>query len=115
MFRRARFALLDGEPVSLAGFTDGTTWNGWARPRFTREAADALVELWKRGYPVGNGLHAEYDGATDSYVFAAEGTSNRAEWDAFPGEDIVVEGQRVHVYAIGAGCWTWEEVSWCQQ
>ncbi len=45
--RPGRFSI-DGcgaAPVEFDGYTDGSTWNGWARVRVTEETRDELVRL----------------------------------------------------------------------
>ena len=81
------------------GFTAGGVWNGWSCPLFTFEQAMKIVERHKEKYP---NLPADYDAATDTFSFETEGTG---EADSFTGEDR----DGMHVYAIGAYGWTWDE------
>jgi hypothetical protein len=78
------------------GFTLGETWNGWACPYFTLEQAHRVVEAHRA-----QGGKAWYDETQDLFVFGFR----EDEVDAFPVE--MVEGHKL--YAIGAGCWIWEE------
>ena len=94
--RAARFAIESLGDEVFEGFTQGETWNGWARPYFTFKQAQRIVEAHRA-----RGAKAWYDEA--QYAFGFEISPD--EVDAFPGE--VVEGQTL--YPIGAGCWIWEE------
>ena len=45
---------IDGDPKSAQGFTDETRWNGWAKPKFTRDQIE--------GYLKDNGWTYSFDG-----------------------------------------------------
>jgi hypothetical protein len=94
--RAAKFTIdtFDGEVFD--GFTIGETWNGWARPYFTFEQAQRVVEAHQAH--VGT---ASYEEGEDAFSFEM----SEDEVDTFPAE--TVEGQKL--YPIGAGCWIWEE------
>lgn len=95
--RPAKFTIdTFGEEV-FEGFTQGETWNGWARPYFTFEQARRVVEAHRA-----RGGRASYDEAEDAFSFEI----GEEEIDAFPAESL--EGQKL--YPVGAGCWIWEEV-----
>ena len=99
--RKTRFVICDNEK-SYEGYTDGTLWNGWECPWFTKEVADEMIKDF-----IKEGGEAEYDLETDSYIFQAE------EWDqadTFDGADVVTEDGIQHLYPIGAWCWIWDEV-----
>src|SRR5690242_10595176 len=57
LYRKAKFAI-EGVDGVFEGWTDGTTWNGWAKPRF--ELAAALG--------VGEALGAAYDKERDRFI-----------------------------------------------
>jgi hypothetical protein len=94
--RATRFTIdTFGEEV-FDGFTSGETWNGWARPYFTFEQAQRVVEAHKL-----QGVKAWYNDAEDAFMFEM----GEGEVDAFPAEEV--EGRTL--YPVGAGCWIWEE------
>lgn len=62
MFYKTKFTLSDREE-EYEGYTDGTLWNGWSTPYFTREQVGQFLECDfrfvedgqlenRRGYPV---------------------------------------------------------------
>jgi Zn finger protein HypA/HybF involved in hydrogenase expression len=86
----------------FVGYTNGTTWNGWECPYFTKDVGIEIVkEFSSEECPAG------YDPASDSFIFEREGNE---EPDVFSGIDIEVSGKKIHVYAIGAQCWCWDKV-----
>lgn len=101
-FRSALFTI-DDLGVSLAGFTQGKTWNGWACPAFTREQADIVVDTMRQrwGDTVGD---IGFDAATDTYRFVMDADDPEAV-DGFPG----IDAGDLHLYLIGAQCWCWME------
>lgn len=94
--REARFTIDTFGDEIFEGLTHGDTWNGWARPFFTFDQAQRIVEAHRS-----NGMRAWYDHAQDAFGFEF----SEEEVDTFPAE--VVEGRRL--YPVGAGCWIWEE------
>lgn len=94
--RAGRFALDSFGDEVFDGFTQGETWNGWARPYFTFEQGQRIVEAHRA-----QGNKARYDESGDAFSFEL----NEDEIDTFPSEQV--EGQKL--YPIGAGCWIWEE------
>jgi hypothetical protein len=89
--------VFDGQ--RFPGFTDGETWNGWARPYFTFEQAQAVLNAHKD-----HSWKAWYDETQDSFVFDFSHDGND-ELDEFPAVEIA----GMKLYPIGAGCWIWEE------
>jgi hypothetical protein len=86
----------------LPGYSFGHRWNGWARPYFPRDSCDRIVEV------VGKG--ARYDEASDAYVLPYDdGSDQPTEFDSYLARTIRVGGQELKVWAIGNGCWTWQE------
>lgn len=100
--RAGHFRLDDGP--SYTGYTAGSIWNGWACPYFTAEETYKLVEYWNNGFTPTT--HAHYDSGTDTFVFYDD---NVDEPDTFTGERHTVNGQTMHLYPVGNGCWVWEE------
>ncbi|BCM88711.1 hypothetical protein IAD21_00553 [Abditibacteriota bacterium] len=84
-FRRTLFTLEAIRSRTFHGYTDGQTWNGWARPYFTYEVGLQIVDAMKlyRG--------AAYD-AGEEEVFSAINAARSRK-----------------VYPIGSSSWTWEE------
>jgi hypothetical protein len=86
----------------LQGYSFGHRWNGWACPYFPKDSCDRIVEV------VGKG--ARYDEASDAYVIPYDdGSDQPTEFDTYPAQTITVAGQQLKVWAIGNGCWTWQE------
>lgn len=101
---RAEFFVIDDAETMYEGFTQGRTWNGWACPSFTKEIALQMVENYnKEAHP----LKAWYDEKEDAFSFEMEANSPEST-DTFHGHDIDVDGETLHVYSIGAGCWIWD-------
>ena len=113
-FQRARFYVAQ-EKETFAGWTDGQTWNGWARPRFERAEAERVI-AWLATLdpkpadgrvgcflPVTDKEH--FDGERDAFI-----TVNQAgEEEVWPAENITIsDGSQLKVYALGAGCWCWD-------
>ena len=101
-FRKAKFNI-DGQQDVFEGYTDGQLWNGWECPHFPK------TELPKIAAWLGTQeAEAEYVEAADTFVVMS--TESEIETEEFPGLDIVVDGEIIHVYAIGAWSWIWDEV-----
>lgn len=105
-FSPARF-VIDGLDGPYAGFTDGSLWNGWACPVFTREVADQIAEDFNRqgewaGFPTSGS--ARFDADADAYEVAEEGNDP----ELFLASTIEVGGRSVKVYEFGTRYWTWE-------
>jgi len=98
-FRKGQFSI---EPIddNIEGYTMGFLWNGWAMPVFTKENAAKVLE--------GIGAKHRYDEASDTFTFLVD--ENDGE-ETSEGSIIHVDGVPVKVYSIGAGSWTWDEVS----
>ena len=96
--RKAKFTI-DGFDAVFEGYTDGTYWNGWAKPWFTKEVGDRIV---KANNSV-NGLayHMSYNAKTDSFIRLDEDF----EPEVYQGVDI----DGLHLYPIGNMCWIWDE------
>lgn len=91
-----------GEDV-VEGYTNGDNWNGWATPVFTFENAKKVIGMIEH-----NSHDSRYDEKSDSFLVTFEEGSNEVE--TFEGMDIVVDGETVKVYPLGAYSWVWEEL-----
>lgn len=99
-FRKSSFNIDDGE--MLNGYTNGSTWNGWACPYFDFENATKLANQFMDN----DDSKMLYDTKKDTFFYKVEWDEIVEEW---MGEDIEVNGEIVHVYPIGAYCWVWDE------
>lgn len=97
-WRRAKFDTEDYFQPPLTGYTNGQKWNGFDMPAFEKDEAKRIGEVF------GDVI---YDEAGD-FFFSDMGYPEE-EPERFDGFDIVVDGETVRVYAIGAGFWTWTE------
>lgn len=96
---------LDGcfDDQAFQCYTEGKTWNGAECPRFTKEWADRLMAADVNAI-------VKFDPATDTYDFGSgEIVDDPENHTVVKGHDIVVDGQTIHVYAIGASSWCWTE------
>lgn len=89
---------IEGYENIYEGYSDGTVWNGWAKPHFPFEVAKKLLEQDLQGDIVG------YNEEKDSF-YIKNGADEIEEYEGF---FIQVDGQEIKVYDIGAGCWVWE-------
>ena len=99
--RKTRFCICANEKT-YEGYTDGTLWNGWECPWFTKEVAEEIMRDLNR-----DGVETEYDKKTDSYIVKREDDDTP---DVFDGADVETEDGILHLYPIGAWCWIWDEV-----
>lgn len=76
-------------------------WNGWAKPRFTRDVVARLVadigEQWRRDGEHPDSLPARLLEGGDVLLLHDEGVRE------------VVAPDDDDMYAVGAGAWTWDE------
>jgi hypothetical protein len=91
---------IEGGP-SFAGWHRGDNWNGWACPYFEKAEADRVLAEMGNGWEV-----AKFDAEKDAYVFLSEGC-REDEQDVFKGEDVEINGKKMHLYPVGAYCWIW--------
>jgi hypothetical protein len=99
IFRLSRFSLEGLDGVTFAGWTDGRSWNGWARPWFEFSEAARLA-----GHLAGQLRH---DAVRDAFVGFS---GNPEEDEVWPAEMIeLADGGSVKVYPVGAGSWMWDE------
>jgi hypothetical protein len=103
-FRKGRFSIemMDEDKPFLCvdGYTMGFLWNGWAMPVFDKENAEKILKATDAKY--------RYDEATDTFSWIV---LDGEEEDSTQGSIIHVDGVPVKVYSIGAGSWTWDEVT----
>jgi hypothetical protein len=93
---------IDGMFGDLPGYSLGHRWNGWACPYFPKESCDRIVHV------VGKG--ARYDEASESYIIPYDdGSEQPTEFDSYASHTIAVDDKELKVWAIGNGCWTWQE------
>lgn len=97
--RKTNFQICDDDRI-YEGYTDGTLWNGWECPWFTKEVADRIMQDLKC-----DDVETEYDENTDSYIVR---TIDDIE-DVFDGEYVNTEDGTKFLYPIGAWCWIWDE------
>jgi hypothetical protein len=91
-------ALADRKPVFPAKIDD-KRWNGFVRPRFGREAADAIA-AWLNTPNSSDSVTEDYTVNFDDDVMIVNDTSMGETYRFEPDDD----GR----YAIGAGDWIWE-------
>ena len=97
--RKTKFTICDDERI-YEGYTDGTLWNGWECPWFTKEVTEQIMQDLNK-----DGVETEYDDERDSYiVYQVDG-----EPDVFDGVDVITNDGIQRLYPIGAWCWIWDE------
>ena len=97
VFSPATFGVdgLDGE---FEGWSDGSAWNGWEKPCFTREVAERILQA--------TGCRWTYDASDDEFIITA---IEDEDPERCGGETIELgDGGSVIAYFIGAGFWTWD-------
>jgi len=94
------------EEAPLHAFTRGNHWNGWECPFFTMEQAEVFAAQWRA---LSEEHTATFDAATDSWTFSDPTNGGPEDADVFDGIDAVGPQGPLHVYAIGAWGWTWNE------
>ena len=105
MIRESFFCIDNGE--YFPAYTTGASWNGWAMPYFTKEIADTrLCRERKDTDDERESIHMMYLPDQDAYKCLDD-----EEGDVFPGVDCLVDGEIMHLYPIGAGCWVWDEIA----
>lgn len=95
------FTIDDGK--SLSGYSQGELWNGWSCPAFERDAIEAWLVF------TGNPFTYNQDSDTLTVFFKDSKGNDEADPEEYTGFDIQVDGVPVHVYAVGSGCWVWEQ------
>jgi hypothetical protein len=95
---------MDGISQAYIGYTDGSRWNGWATPYFTKDEALRLMSDYNKNTESPMFYNKQYD------TFYHFGT------DCYGGEmwrglDYNTEDGKQHLYNIGAYCWIWDDVT----
>lgn len=88
------------EGVTLPAYSTGLRWNGWSMPSFTFEAAMQVIAHMPS---------VRYDPQTDSFISRTEDYPEDECEESFGPSTISVNGEDIKVYALGTGCWTWED------
>jgi len=102
VWKRTRVSLVDNDGFSCYMIV-GERWNGWAKPAFTKAQLRPYLK-WQNEQ---EGYTARFDPARDAVITR---WVDDDEDDVWGGEDITVNGRKLHVYAVGAGSWVWSEV-----
>ncbi len=96
IYRRARFEV-EGCDACFAGWSDGTAWNGWARPLFDFRTAQTVLAALAPGW--------RYDEEADAFITPSD--DGEESWPAATVE--LPDGGAATLYPIGAGSWIWDE------
>jgi hypothetical protein len=95
------------EDVPTRAFTRGERWNGWHCPLLTHEQVTTFAAHWN-SFVTDDGAGATYETESDEWIFV----DNDGNEDTHRGADVLgPDGATLHVYAIGAFGWTWNEAS----
>lgn len=90
-------------------YNPGRRWNGWAKPHFTRQTAEELVENFNAKERSAEEGVLSFEDDRDAVICKYPDLPGR-EPEVFPGHDAeTVDGER-HLYPVGAGAWVWETV-----
>jgi hypothetical protein len=94
-------ARIDASPFAIpAYFQIGKSWNGWAKPFFTKEGADWLATKIPE---------LSYDVGSDSFVCKLSEEDDDGAPEVFAAMEIDVPKKGVvKVYPVGAGSWVWD-------
>ena len=133
--RKTKFNIDNNENI-YEGYTYGDTWNGWACPYFTKEVADQMTKDYEEAMYYEERLDAyivvdsNHDNLIDSgakdlidrILEYAKPNKERdyeikniesiligLDFEVFRGEDVVVNGETLHLYDIGNSYWIWDE------
>lgn len=115
--RKGKFCIDDSQV--FPGYTAGRTWTGWACPYFDYETALKVAATFC-------GKHVESEDQfskpvrEDEWTFSKEKDAFVINCDQYDDVDIIkghdavcgagtLGEERVHVYALGNGCWCWDE------
>lgn len=98
---------LDDSPTFTA-YTDGSTWNGWECPHFTKENVQAVVNQHNEACNGDDELKLVWDGENIIQTFA----EYEDEQDITEPHEIELEnGDKIKVWALGAWSWCWSETN----
>ncbi len=95
----------DGHPLALQGYSDGSTWNGWACPYFTHEQMEQLQEMLRLSGSEDMSLLME---VPDSFFYVHDPSYH--EWESryvIPSVIADTVDGKQRLYYMG-GEWTWE-------
>lgn len=96
IYRRAQFEF-EGCDTRFDGWSDGTAWNGWARPMFDFQTAQQILTALAPGW--------RYDEQSDEFI-----TPNGDGDESWPAATVELpDGGAAKLYPIGAGSWIWDE------
>lgn len=102
-----RIFTVDDETL-FEGYSDGTTWNGWSCPWFTKEVA--LTIATELNHWAGEGSLV-YDADTDAFIEDVQFIEHDKDTvETYEGKDIDVDGTTMKLYPIGGSIWIWTEV-----
>ena len=96
IYRRARFEV-EGCDACFEGWSDGTAWNGWARPWFDFQTAQTVLAALAPGW--------RYDEQADAFI--TPGEDGEESWPVTIVD--LPDGGAARLYPIGAGSWIWDE------
>ena len=90
---------------AYVGYTDGSTWNGWATPYFTY--LTALEVMYDYNEDVGEEI-MKYNPIYDHFYILDK---ESGELEVWKGKQYVTEEGIVCLYGIGAYSWVWDEIT----
>lgn len=96
-WKEAKFDI-EGGP-KFKGWHRGDNWNGWACPYFEKAEAEKILRKME-GWEI-----ARYNEKADAFEFGS--SEDEDELDVYKGEDVEINGKKMHLYPIGAYCWVW--------
>jgi len=100
IFSKAVFTL-DGLDKGLEGWSDGTLWNGFEKPKFDRATAISVLSAL--------GFQWEFDEAKD--CFHVMGCNEDDEISSYAAEVIALpDGGTAKVYGVGSGDGIWGKI-----
>jgi hypothetical protein len=94
----------DGFNGVFEGYTNGTYWNGWACPWFTKEVATQIVTA---NNSIEDAFRMEYDSTTDTFIVRDDDDG----CELFEGRVFTIKGEPITLYPIGNGCWVWDDLA----
>lgn len=101
IYRRTRFEV-EGCDASFDGLSDGTAWNGWARPWFDSQTAQTVLAALAPGW--------RYDEHADAFITPSD------DGESWPAATVdLPDGGAAKLYPIGAGSCIWDETAGGEQ
>lgn len=95
---------IDGFRGAYIGYTDGSTWNGWAMPYFEKEEALQVMQ----GFNECAQSPMQYDEIYDQFYMFDE---DAMEIDIWTRQKFITDHGIKYLYGIGSGAWTWDKES----